>query len=228
MTAGTFESPFPIEDGEALAEQERAFAALSDSVRELVDATVRTRLEPDAARDLVPRVEELTRTLLADAQEGPLGLETCSDGRLRDHGNPLVGARNPFAPPLSVDWDGQAASTSFTLGAAYEGPPGHVHGGIIAAVLDQVLGTVPACIGMPAMTATLDVVYRRPTPLGQLSARASLLERDGWRLRITGELHDEEGQVTATADGLFVVPRWAREFVGTPTGDAGDFAPPAG
>lgn len=227
MTSGTFESPFPVEDREALAAQEQAYAGLAASVRELVDACLRTRLAPGSAQELTDRLDAVTEALLAESQDGPLGLETCSDGRMRDHGNAMVGARNPLAPPLDIEWDGETATATGTLGPAYEGPPHHVHGGIIAAVLDQVLGHVPAALGRPGMTAYLNTTYERPTPLGPVSVRARLVAQDGWKMTVTGELVLPDGEVSARAEGLFVVPRWARQFVGTPTGDAGDFEVPA-
>ena len=227
MTAGTFESPFPVEDPEELAAQESAYADLAGSVRRLVDATLRTRVEPAVVPGLVARVDALTADLLAEAQDEPLGLETCSDGRLRDHGNAMVGSRNPVAPPMVIEWDGETAQATATLGPAYEGPPHHVHGGIIAALLDQVLGHVPAALGRPGMTAYLSTTYERPTPLGPVTAQSRLTRQDGWKMTVTGELLGPDGQVTARAEGLFVVPRWAREHLGSPTGDAGDFEDPA-
>ena len=228
MTAGTFESPFPVEDPQALAAQEAAYADLAGSVRRLVDATLRTRVATADVPDLVARVDALTADLRLKAQDGPLGLETCSDGRLRDHGNAMVGSRNPLAPPMVIESDGESATATCTLGPAYEGPPHHVHGGIIAAVLDQVLGHVPAALGRPGMTAYLNTTYERPTPLGRVSARAWLTGEDGWKMTVAGELLGPDGQVTARAEGLFVVPRWAREHLGTPTGDAGEFDRPQG
>lgn len=227
MTSGTFESPFPVEDREALAAQEQAYAGLAASVRQLVDACLRTRVAPGSAQELTDRLDAVTEALLAESQDGPLGLETCSDGRMRDHGNAMVGARNPLAPPLVIEWDGETATATGTLGPAYEGPPHHVHGGIIAAVLDQVLGDVPAALGRPGMTAYLNTTYERPTPLGPVSVRARLVAQDGWKMAVTGELVLPDGEVSARAEGLFVVPRWARQYVGTPTGDAGDFEAPA-
>ena len=227
MTSGTFESPFPVEDREALTAQEQAYAGLAASVRQLVDACLRTRVAPGSAQELTDRLDAVTEALLAESQDGPLGLETCSDGRMRDHGNAMVGARNPLAPPLAIEWDGETATATGTLGPAYEGPPHHVHGGIIAAVLDQVLGHVPAALGRPGMTAYLNTTYERPTPLGPVSVRARLVAQDGWKMTVTGELVLPDGEASARAEGLFVVPRWARQYVGTPTGDAGDFEAPA-
>lgn len=229
MTAGTYPSPEPVEDPEALRADEAAYRDLADAVRELLDLTVRTRVDQPERAAVATEVRALSARLSARAQDGPLGLETTSDGRLRDHGNPMVGMRNPIAPPLTVrqTGEGEAAADPFVLGAAYEGPPGHVHGGIIASVLDQVLGTVPAIVGRPGMTAYLNLTYRRPTPLGQVSGRARVAGTEGWKTTVTGELLDADGQVTVEAEGLFVVPRWARQYLGTPTGDAGDFEAPS-
>ena len=67
----------------------------------------------------------------------------------------------------------------FHLGAAYEGPPGLVHGGVSALVLDQVLGEAAGAGGKPGMTGTLTLRYRQGTPLGDLRA-------EGWIDRVDG------------------------------------------
>ena len=228
MTDGTFVSPFAVEDPEALAATERVQAELARTTGRLVDAVVRTRVDDATLAEVTAQVEALAGRLLEVAQEGPLGVETASDGRLRDHGNPMVGMRNPIAPPLRVTGDDTGRTTcTFTLGAAYEGPPGCVHGGIVAAVLDQVAGSVPARLGKPGLTAYLNTTYERPTPLGPVSVRARLVAQDGWKMTVTGELVLPDGEVSARAEGLFVVPRWAREHVSTPAADAID-VPSAG
>lgn len=229
MTDGTFVSPYPVEDPQALAELERAQGDLARAVGRLVDATVRTRHEGPALDEVTARVDTLVDRLLEQAQEGPLGIETSSDGRLRDHANPMLGMRNPIAPPLVMTDDEGGVTCTFSLGAAYEGPPGCVHGGLVAAVLDQVLGTAAARRGVPGLTAYLNTTYRRPTLLGtDLVCRGRIDRVDGWKIFASGEIVDPQGEVTAEAEALFIVPRWAREHLGTPTGDAGDFAPPAG
>lgn len=227
MTDGAFASPFPVEDPAALAALEEAQDGLAVAVRALADATVRTRVDGPALTAVTEQVRALTARLLADAQEGPLGLETDSAGRLRDHGNAMVGMRNPVAPPLQVIGDDTGSTRcTMTLGAGYEGPPGHVHGGIIAAVLDQVLGSVPAYLGLPGMTAYLNTTYRLPTPLGvELQCRGWVERVDGWKVYARGEVRDPQDRVTADAEALFVVPRWAREHLDRPTGDAAGTTP---
>ena len=236
VTDGTLHWPFPIDNVEELRAHEVSYASLAASVRELVDACVRTRVSPDGAALVEGRVRALTQELLATSQAGPIGLEPCSDGRLRGHGNPVIGARNPCAPPLTIVRDAKSppgapegavtASSSFELGAPYEGPPGHVHGGMVAMILDQVLGTLPAMTGSPGMTAYLNLTYRRPTPLGQLSAHGWVESKDGWKTFVKGEMRDAEGNVTVAADALFIVPKIARGLFSLPMSDAADFEPP--
>ncbi|NYF99283.1 PaaI family thioesterase [Janibacter cremeus] len=227
MTDGVFASPATVEDPDALAATEQAQGDLAVSLREMVDACVRTRVDDDTLTAVAQEVRTLTQRLLVRAQSEPLGLETTSGGRLRDHGNPMAGMRNPIAPPLAVTGDTEGTmSATFCLGAGYEGPPGCVHGGMIAAVLDQVVGSAPARVGRPGLTAYLNTTYRRPTLLGiEHVARAWVEEVDGWKVRARGDIRDPQGRVTAEADALFVVPRWAREHLGTPTGDAGGVDP---
>ena len=65
-------------------------------------------------------------------------------------GNPVIGLRNPIAPPLVLHRapDGSVYS-DFHLGAAFEGPPGHVHGGVSALMLDHVLGEAASDADIP-------------------------------------------------------------------------------
>ncbi|WP_288799414.1 PaaI family thioesterase [uncultured Arsenicicoccus sp.] len=224
MTAGTFSVPLP-ENADELRVQEEAYADLADAIRPLIDACVRTRVAPEKAHEVASRARELTAELMSTAQDGPLGLEVTSDGRIRDHGNPAVGMRNPIALPLVFERaeDRRSLRADLELGAAYEGPPGHAHGGVIALLLDQALGTLPAMIGLPALTAYLNLTYKAPSPLGRFVLEAEVADVSGWKILCRGRLRDREGTVTAEAEGLFIVPRWARDRLGTPTGDAGDF-----
>ena len=228
MTDGTYAAPVPVEDPEALAATERVQADLAGSVRGLIDACVRTRVAEADMTAVAAEARALTERLLSQAQDGPLGLEAASDGRLHDHGNPMVGRRNPIAPPLVVTGDDEGNTQApLLLGAAYEGPPGCVHGGILAAVADQVVGSVPAMVGLPGMTAYLTTTYRRPTLLGvEHSCRGWVDRVEGWKVFARGDIRDPEGRTTVEIEGLFVVPRWAREHLSAPTGDAGDFGAP--
>jgi acyl-coenzyme A thioesterase PaaI-like protein len=132
--------------------------------------------------------------------------------RSRNHGNAVVGFRNPFAPPLRVETTPEGtAFAAFHLGAAYEGPPDLVHGGVSALILDQMLGEAAGAGGAPGMTGRLDLTYRRPTPLGDLSVRAWIERVEGHKTTVRGHIIGPDGEPTVEAEGLFILPRWARE-----------------
>ena len=90
------------------------------------------------------------------------------------------------------------------FGSAYEGPPGSVHGGVVAATFDEVLGMTQSLSGQPGMTGTLSVKYRRPTPLHRdLRFEGTLEGVDGRKIFTKGRCFDGD-DLTAEADGLFV------------------------
>jgi len=119
--------------------------------------------------------------------------------------SPLIGLANPLAPPIQVREDGPLrASASVTFGSAYEGPPGSVHGGFVAAAFDEVLGFVQSLGGSPGMTGTLTIVYRAPTPLHtELRFEAELLRSEG-RKNFTEARLFAGDLLTAEATGLFI------------------------
>lgn len=119
--------------------------------------------------------------------------------------SPLIGLANPLAPPLTIARSGElSASASATFGSAYEGPPGHVHGGWVAAAFDEVLGYVQSLGGSPGMTGRLIVHYRRPTPLHvPLRFEAQFLRQDGRKIFTESQVYAGD-HLTAEAEGLFV------------------------
>jgi acyl-coenzyme A thioesterase PaaI-like protein len=127
-----------------------------------------------------------------------------------DH-SPMLGVANPIAPPITLRGvDERTMAGEVTFGPAYEGPPGCVHGGFIAAAFDEVLGAVQSLSGQPGMTGTLTVRYRSPTPLHQSLSFTGRFERvEGRKIITTGTLHVED-RLCAEADGTFVSVDFAR------------------
>ncbi|MBI4517906.1 MAG: PaaI family thioesterase [Deltaproteobacteria bacterium] len=118
--------------------------------------------------------------------------------------SPLMGHANPLAPPLALWVDGSVVRGKVTLGWAYQGPPGHVHGGFVAALFDETLGLTQSLSGQPGMTGTLTIRYRRPTPLFTELRLESTVQRVEGR-KIFTEARMYAGEVlTAEADGLFI------------------------
>ena len=119
--------------------------------------------------------------------------------------SPLIGLANPLAPPMALAKTGpRTASGRVTFGSAYEGPPGHVHGGFVAAAFDEVLGFVQSLSGRPGMTGTLIVRYRRPTPLHTaLCFTAEFVRSEGRKLYTEARVHAGD-VLCAEAEGIFV------------------------
>ena len=197
-------------------EREAALVPLADSVRGLIDALVRTQVAEPGLEDVRRQVDALTEELLVDAIPGPHGVRFGLDGGYRNYGNPVVGKGNAIAPPIAFQRDGEAVWAEFELGVAYEGPPGLVHGGVSAMVLDQMLGEAASAGGKPGMTGTLTVVYRHGTPLGPLRGEARIESTERVKSVVRGRLltrpaDGSEPVVCVEAEGIFILPRWARE-----------------
>lgn len=198
---------------EQIEHEAAVFGPFTDAVRALVDVTIRTEVEDHEIRAAQAEIEAITDRLRKKLMPGAFGVRFRADGsRGRNWGNAVMGLRNPIAPPLEIESDGSGRAWSdFRLGAAYEGPPGLVHGGVISLMLDQVLGHAVSTSGLPGMTGTLTIRYRRGTPLGDLRCEAWVERRDGIKTWGKGHLLDPDGRVTAEAEGLFILPKWARE-----------------
>ncbi|MDZ5619965.1 PaaI family thioesterase [Nocardioides sp. HM23] len=209
-------SRFEVEHAteEEIAREAALFGPFTDAVRSLVDATIRTEVEDEDVRAAQAEVEAIVERLRKKQMDGAYGVRFRPDGkRGRNWGNAVMGLRNAIAPPLDIRSDGAGSAWSdFHLGAAYEGPPGLVHGGVISLMLDQVLGHAVSTSGRPGMTGTLTIVYRRGTPLGDLRCEAWVDHREGIKTWGKGRILDADGEVTAEAEGVFILPKWARKL----------------
>jgi thioesterase superfamily protein len=185
------------------------YEPLAQSVRELIDATVRTEVDAAAVAAAKAQIDSITQRLRGQQLEGPFGVRYLTTGERMAWGNAVIGIRNPIAPPLVIYHDASGKTwCDFQLGAAYEGPPGHVHGGVAALVLDHLLGEAASDGVNPRFTGTIS--YVRATRLGRLRAEATTTRIDGVKTFATGHLADEDG-VTVEAEGVFILPRWARD-----------------
>lgn len=130
-----------------------------------------------------------------------------SFGQVSHELNPLAGHSNPLAPPVQTWIEGEEARGSCRCNWSYEGPPGSVHGGFVAAIFDQFMGMAQKLGGQPGMTAYLHVNYHHRTPLHtDLSLRGSLVKVEGRKTFMKGEMYAGE-QCTASCDAMFVEPR---------------------
>ena len=187
----------------------RRLRPLAESLRRLIDVSIRTEVDADVVAAAKAKIDAAADELGASTGAGSFGLR---HGRRRTSrmvwGNVVIGLRNPVAPPLTVHHDADGSVwTEFMLGAAYEGPTGHVHGGMCALILDHVLGATAHLPGRPAVTGTLTLRYLRGTRLNRrLRARAHVDRVEGVKTFAVGGIEDDEG-VTVEADGVFIHPK---------------------
>jgi uncharacterized protein (TIGR00369 family) len=87
----------------------------------------------------------------------------------------------------------------------FEGPPGHVHGGVIATLLDEAMSKANRQFGVVAMTRQMEVEYLRPVPLmTPLSLTANHVSADGRQHRCQAQITDESSTVLARGKALFI------------------------
>jgi acyl-coenzyme A thioesterase PaaI-like protein len=186
-----------------------AYGQLADSVRRLIDVTIRTEAGAAAVAAAKTQIDCAVEQLSEALMPGSFGVRDTVDGQPLASGNVVIGARNPVAPPLVIHRDAGAVWTEITLGAAYEGPAGYVHGGVCAMILDHILGATAHQPGRPAYTGTLILRYVRGTPLGPLRAEAHVDRLEGAKTFAKGHIADSGG-ITVMAEGVFIIPANAR------------------
>ncbi len=182
----------------------------------MIETMMTTADATDAELDAAASAIEAATSSLAGARNTTPGAGYSP----RSHGDylprsPVVGAASPIAPG-SIEWQIEPDPDRPTLkrcvatgniNAAYEGPPGYVHGGVIALIFDEMLGIINISNGCPGMTGSLTIRYRKPTPLySDLRWVAWINRMEGRRVQSTAQLW-HGGVLCAEADGLFIQPR---------------------
>lgn len=91
------------------------------------------------------------------------------------------------------------------FGPGTEGPPGHVHGGAVASVLDEAMGAAAWFSGYPSVAARLEVDYREMIRLGvDAWFEAAVRSVNGRKIVTEAQLLDDTGALLAKSKGLFV------------------------
>jgi hypothetical protein len=167
------------------------------------------------AGELMPFVEQAR--VLADGLEGLSTLHAPAPGAVArpydpNRFNPVSGGSTAVAPPLEL-WpvtegedgpDGRRSQGRIRFGPAYQGPPGHVHGAMVAAMYDDLLGRSQLVAGF---TGSITVMFRRPTPLNRdLDVRAWVDRVEGRKRWVHGTCH-LDGELLTEAEGLFIAPK---------------------
>ncbi len=203
------------EHGPSLAAADSPRNRLAAAVRRVSDLVVGRPLDDEAVRGAAEALSRVAEDLERAAAPGkaPRGMPDHL-GHPQDFfpTSPVLGYANPVAPPIDV-WaargeDGRPELRGLAFfGYPYEGPPTCVHGGVIAELFDELLGSVTIISGRPGMTGTLTIRYRRPTPLlTPLDLVARLTRVEGRKIFAWGGVY-HDGELTAEAEGIFIEVR---------------------
>ena len=180
-------------------------APLSSTMQRAVEALRRTmkaiyHVHPEHdSEEIASIAEHLEKEIVA---AGTLGLGQPS---LERHTrSTLNGTMNPMAPPMTYEYGEKSITAQVRFHEGYQGPPACVHGGIVAALLDDALGRTRHLTGRNCVTGSLNITYKRPTPLNaDLLVNARIDEIHERKFVVSGEI-TYDGQITASAVGVFV------------------------
>ena len=184
--------------------------SMADAIRRLIAITVDSDADASTTASAAARLHALADELEPMVRE----VHPPKHGGAWDEGdsNPhdhfqfdvMLGIYNPLALPVEMTWEPPVARGRATFTSPYEGPPGCVHGAIIAGAFDQVFNVANIKSGVAGPTAYLHVDYRRPTLL------LEPLLFEGWIDRTEGRKSYCKGRivqgdvVTCEAEGLFI------------------------
>jgi len=177
----------------------------------------------DAEEDLLRRITTFSRATIDGLRVGERRdrgalLAAHLDGMFTEaaEGEGLPTAVNPMTDravggttnPISADFESEIVDDEVVvrtvLGTAYEGAPGRVHGGMVAALFDDFTAFVLPLAKTAAYTGELTVRYHRPVPVeSPLEFRARIVDHEGRKLRVTGECL-ADGEVVASTEVLFI------------------------
>jgi acyl-coenzyme A thioesterase PaaI-like protein len=203
---------YPGVDGHAVTWGDEPLNRLAAAMRRITSVAVGQPLSEEDVTDAAADLTVLADRLEAAAQvERRTRLQPSPEMHPQDNfaTSPVIGFANPIAPPVEV-WavegeDGRREVRGrVTFNYAYEGPPTCVHGGVIAELFDELLGMSNILVGVGAMTGTLTIRYRRPTPLlAPLDLAARHTHTEGRKVYAWGGIF-HQGELTAEADGVFI------------------------
>lgn len=182
--------------------------------RRLLDALIASQAPTamlDTAATQLDRIAAMLEPHAAPSRYS--GADGFSVIRIRDPAvaahHPLLGAANPIAPPLVAEQhDDGWVTVRGTYDKRAEGMPGLVHGGLLAMGFDLALGIASAAaVQRPAMTGTLNLRYRAPTPLfREVVYRTRADPRSARTARAHGTLHVGD-TLCVEAQGIWVATK---------------------
>ena len=201
---GTVSFPAPVEANTMLLEKRRAGAAL----RRIIEGVITKHPDEAEMAGLATRLEAIADAFSSmpekTSRSGFASKMSSEDVRDFIEFSPLTGISNPVAAPLDIWVEDGKALGQVNFGKRFEGAPGLVHGGHVAAIFDELLGFAQGFSKRPGMTGTLTITYRAPTPLlTDLRLEGTYDGMEGRKIFTSGRLYAGE-LLLAEAKGLFI------------------------
>jgi hypothetical protein len=118
--------------------------------------------------------------------------------------SPFSGRSSPISHHACFWVEDEVAHMVATLDASAEGAHDRAHGGIVAGLIDELIGLMVSYYQQPALTAQLNISYRAGAPINLvIEGTARLVEREGRRFSLIAELHHGDTTI-AEGEALFV------------------------
>jgi hypothetical protein len=196
--------------------EQGALDAVNTQTRELIHHLRSGDIPESVLAQVLPHLEQATELLAPHVQVGHgWSTGTLAEERTEIHWDeadltrvmpysPVSGQHNPLSPQIRMWKAGSEVGGEAFFSPVYAGPPDSVHGGVIAAVFDELLSMANVVSGGAGFTGWLTIRYHQKTPLNTPIELFAVNERrDGRKLLSRGEMR-VNGEVTASAEGLFI------------------------
>lgn len=185
--------------------------ALAGAVRRLVAATVSNRAGASEVAAFAAELSDAADRLEAHVPDPPPSVTDVTGGTSLDGAtmaecmpfDVVIGRCSPLALPVEISFEPPRAIGRAEFTSPYEGPPGCVHGAVIAAAFDIVLTAANIIAGAPGLTVSLTTNYRLPTRLHELATFEAWVDRTDERRVYTRGRIVQRGSVTVEAEGVF-------------------------
>jgi acyl-coenzyme A thioesterase PaaI-like protein len=172
-----------------------------------------SRITSSLAAATADLVREPRRERIVPAFGEGAVIDSKAKGRHPMDDRAITGRANPAAVEFEARRDGDEVVADACFGAAFEGAPGRVHGGMVAAVFDDLVGFILGMVGQPGFTGRLTVHYHAPVPTERpVEFRARLRERAGRKLIVDADVR-LGAKVLATCEAVMVLvdgAQWAK------------------
>lgn len=117
----------------------------------------------------------------------------------------VCGQDNVIGLNLNFHSDGEIACTKWLPDKRHEGYKGIVHGGLLAAVLDEVMIKAALANDIRCVTASMEVKYKAPAEVGdELLFEGNVTEQKGRIIFTVGSVRNSKGMVVAWATGKYM------------------------